>query len=62
MPSDEEVTTRSGSLQAMTGFTEEAFQALLPPFAQALVADMHDQTMDGPPRTVRRSSTDETCP
>jgi hypothetical protein len=41
MPSDEEVTTRWGSLQAMTGFTEEAFQALLPPFAQALVADMH---------------------
>jgi hypothetical protein len=40
MPSDEEVTTRSGSLQAMTGLTEEAFQALLPPFEQTFVAYM----------------------
>ena len=62
MPSYEDVTTRSGSLQAMTGLTEEEFQALLPPFEQAFVAYMHDQTIDGQPRTVRRYSTYETCP
>jgi hypothetical protein len=57
MPSDEEVTTRAGSLRAMTGLTAQAFQALLPPFAQALGAYLRDPTMDGPPRTVRRSRT-----
>jgi hypothetical protein len=30
MPSYEEVITRAGSLRAMTGLTEEEFQALLP--------------------------------
>jgi hypothetical protein len=62
MPSDEDVTTRAGSLRAMTGLTAQAFQALLPPFAQALVAYMRDPTMDGQPRTVRRSRTYDTCP
>jgi hypothetical protein len=46
----------------MTGFTAQAFQALLPPVAQALVADLRDPTMDGQPRTVRRSRTYDTCP
>jgi hypothetical protein len=62
MPSYEEVTARAGSLQAMTGFTEQEFQALLPPFEQAFVAYMHDHTIDGQPRTVRRYRTYETCP
>ena len=62
MPSDEDVTARAGSLQAMTGFTEPEFQALLPPFEQAFVAYMHDHTIDGQPRTVRRYRTYETCP
>jgi hypothetical protein len=62
MPSDEDVTTRTGSLRAMTGLTEQAFQALLPPFEQAFVAYMHDHTIDGQPRTVRRYSTYDTCP
>lgn len=57
MPSYEEVITRAGSLRAMTGFTEQEFQALLPPFEQAFVAYLHDQTIDGQPRTVRRYST-----
>ena len=62
MPSDEEVTTRAGSLRAMTGLTEQEFQALLPHVEQVFVAYMHDHTIDGQPRTVRRYSTYETCP
>jgi Helix-turn-helix of DDE superfamily endonuclease len=62
MPSYEDVTARAGSLQAMTGLTEQEFQALLPPFEQAFVAYMHDHTIDGQPRTVRRYRTYETCP
>jgi Helix-turn-helix of DDE superfamily endonuclease len=62
MPSDEEVTTRAGSVRAMTGFTEQAFQALLPPFEQAFVAYMQAHTLDGQPRTVRRYRTYDTCP
>jgi Helix-turn-helix of DDE superfamily endonuclease len=62
MPRDEEVTQRAGSLRAMTGFTAQAFEALLPPFEQACVAYMHDHTIDGQPRTVRRSRTYDTCP
>jgi Helix-turn-helix of DDE superfamily endonuclease len=62
MPSDEDVTTRAGSLRAMTGLTDQEFQALLPPFEQALVAYMQAHTIDGQPRTVRRDSTYDTCP
>lgn len=62
MPSYEEVTTRAGSLRAMTGLTEQEFQALLPHVEQAFVAYMHDHTIDGQPRTVRRYSTYDTCP
>ncbi len=62
MPSYEEVTTRAGSLRAMTGLTDQAFQALLPYVEQAFVAYMHDHTMDGQPRTVRRYRTYDTCP
>jgi Helix-turn-helix of DDE superfamily endonuclease len=62
MPSYEEVTAHAGSLQAMTGLTEQEFQALLPPFEQAFMVYMHDPTIDGQPRTVRRSRTYETCP
>lgn len=62
MPSDEEVTTRAGSLQAMTGLTAQEFQALLPHFEQAFVAYMQAHTIDGQPRTVRRYSTYDTCP
>jgi hypothetical protein len=57
MPSYEDVLTRAGSVRAMTGVTEQAFEALLPPFARAFVAYMHDHTMDGQPRPVRRYST-----
>src|ERR671924_399073 len=62
MPSYEEVTQRAGSLRSMTGLTEQEFQALLPPFEQAFVAYMHDHTIDGQPRTVRRYRTSDTCP
>jgi DDE superfamily endonuclease len=62
MPSYEDVTLRAGSLRAMTGLTEQEFQALLPHFEQAFVAYMHDHTLDGQPRTVRRYSTYDTCP
>ena len=57
MPDDDEVTPRAGSLQAMTGFTEAAFEALLPHFEHAWVASLQDRTMDGPPRPSRRYST-----
>ena len=49
MPSYEEVTQRAGSLRSMTGLTEAEFTALLPHFAQALVASMQDRTIDGQP-------------
>jgi Helix-turn-helix of DDE superfamily endonuclease len=62
MPSYEDVTTRAGSVRAMTGLTEQEFQALLPHFEQAFVAYMHDHTIDGQPRTVRRYRTYDTCP
>ena len=62
MPSYEDVITRAGSLRAMTGLTEHEFQALLPPFEQAFVAYMHDHTLDGQPRTVRRYRTYDNCP
>jgi hypothetical protein len=62
MPSDEDVITRAGSVRAMTGFTEHAFEALLPPFEQALMAYMQAHTIAGQPRTVRRYRTYDTCP
>ena len=46
----------------MTGLTEQAFAALLPPFEHAFVAYMHNHTIDGQPRTVRRDSPYDTCP
>ena len=62
LPRYEEVIQRAGSLRSLTGLTEADFQALLPHFEQAFVADMHDRTSDGQPRTSRRYSTDGTCP
>jgi hypothetical protein len=38
MPRDEDVTIRAGSVRAMTGVTEQEFQALLRPFEHAFVA------------------------
>jgi hypothetical protein len=62
MPSDEDVTTRAGSLLAMTGLTEQEFQALLPHVEPAFGASMQVHTIDGQPRTVRRYRTYDTCP
>jgi hypothetical protein len=62
MPGYEDVIQRAGSLRVLTGLTETEFQALLPHFEQALVAYMHDRTIDGQPRTSRRYSTYGTCP
>ena len=49
LPSDEDVTERAGRLQAMTGFTTQAFEALLPPFEHALMAYLQDRTINGGP-------------
>lgn len=54
MPSYEEVTQRAGSLRAMTGLTATEFQALLPPFEQAVAPYMRTRTIAGHPRTSRR--------
>jgi hypothetical protein len=62
MPSDEEVTQRTGSLRSMTGLTEAEFMALLLHFEQAFVVSMQDRTIDGQPRTSRRYSTYASCP
>jgi Helix-turn-helix of DDE superfamily endonuclease len=62
MPSYEAVTQRAGSLQAMTGLTQQEFEALLPHFEHALVAYLQDRTIDGQPRTSRRYSTYDNCP
>ena len=62
MPSYEEVTQRAGSLRSLTGLPAQEVEALLPPFEQAFVAYMHDHTIDGQPRTVRRYRTYDTCP
>jgi hypothetical protein len=62
MPSYEDVTTRAGSVRAMTGLTEQAFEALLPHFEHALVAYRQDRTIDGQPRTSRRYSPYDNCP
>jgi hypothetical protein len=62
MPSDEDVTQRAGSLQAMTGLSEQEFTALLPLFEHALAAYLQDRTIDGQPRTSRRYSAYDHCP
>jgi hypothetical protein len=62
MPSYEDVTQRAGSLQAMTGLTQQEFEALLPHFEHALGASLQDRTIDGHPRTSRRYSTYDNCP
>jgi truncated hemoglobin YjbI len=62
MPSYEDVTQRAGSLQAMTGLTEQEFTALLPHFEHALAAYLQDRTVDGQPRTSRRYSPYGNCP
>jgi hypothetical protein len=62
LPSDEEVTQRAGSLRALTGLTDAAFQALLPPFEQAFATYMQGRTIDGHPRTSRRYRTYDPCP
>jgi Helix-turn-helix of DDE superfamily endonuclease len=62
MPSYEEVTQRAGSLRAMTGFTQQEFEALLPHVEHALAAYLQDCTIDGQPRTSRRYSPYDNCP
>jgi hypothetical protein len=62
MPSDEDVSTRAGSLWVMTGLTDQEFQALLPPFEHAFEAYLRDRTIDGQPHTSRRYSTYDHCP
>src|ERR671924_451830 len=62
MPSDKDVTQRTGSLRAMTGLTEAEFTALLPQFERALAAYLQDRTIDGQPRTSRRYSAYDNCP
>jgi hypothetical protein len=47
MPSDEDVIQRAGSLQAMTGLTQQELEALLPHFEHALAAYLQDRTIDG---------------
>ena len=62
MPRYGEVTQRAGSLQALTGLTDAACQALRPYFEQAFVTSRQDRTIDGQPRTSRRDSAYDTCP
>jgi Helix-turn-helix of DDE superfamily endonuclease len=62
MPNYEEVVQRAGSLQAMTGLTQQEFTVLLPHFEHAFLAYLADRTIDGQPRTSRRYSTYETSP
>lgn len=62
MPSYEEVTQRAGSLRAMTGLTQQEFEALLPHFEHALAAYLQDRTIDGQPRTSRRYRPYDNCP
>jgi DDE superfamily endonuclease len=62
MPSDAEVTQGAGRLRAMTGFTQPECTALLPHFEHAFLASMPEQTLDGQPRTSRRSGTYDTSP
>jgi len=46
----------------MTGFMEEEFLGVLPPFEHAFAPYMQDHTIDGQPRTSRRYSSSETYP
>jgi hypothetical protein len=59
LPSDENVITRAGSLRVMTGVTDQAFQARLPPFEHAFVTYLRDRTIAGQPRTSRRDRPDD---
>jgi hypothetical protein len=61
MPSYEDVIIRAGSVRAMTGLTEQEFEALLPHFEHALAAYLRDRGIDGQPRTSRRYRTYENC-
>jgi hypothetical protein len=62
MPSYKDVTQRAGSLQAMTGLTQQAFEVLLRHFEPALAAYLQDRTIDGQPRTSRRDRPYDNCP
>jgi hypothetical protein len=62
MPRYEEVIQRAGSLRSMTGLTEDEVQALLPHVEQAFVTSMQARTIEGQPRTSRRSRTYGTGP
>ena len=62
MPSDEEVTQRAGSLRSMTGLTAAECMVLLPHVEQAVVASRQHRTIDGNPRTSRRSRTSDPGP
>jgi Helix-turn-helix of DDE superfamily endonuclease len=62
MPSYEDVIQRAGSVQAMTGFTQQEFEMLLPHFEHALAAYLQDRTIDGQPRTSRRYRPYDNCP
>ena len=62
MPSDEDVTQRAGSLQAMTGLTQHEVDALLPHFEHALAAYLQDRTIAGQLRTSRRYRPSTNCP
>jgi hypothetical protein len=46
----------------MSGLMDTEFHPWLPHVEPALVTYMQDRTIDGPPRTSRRYSTDGTCP
>jgi truncated hemoglobin YjbI len=62
MPTYQDVMKRTGSLLAMTGLTEEEFNALLSPFEQAFEASMCKQTIDGRQRLSRSYSTYRNAP
>jgi hypothetical protein len=62
MPSYDEVTQRSGSVRAMTGFTEPECTALLPHGERALAADLQHRPIDGHPRSRRRDRAYAKCP
>ena len=62
MPSSAEVTPRAGSLRALTGFTQPACTAVLPPFEGAFLAYMPAHTIDGHLRPSRRYHTYDPSP
>lgn len=62
MLSDEDVTQRAGSLQAMTSLTQQAFETLRTHFKRVLLVYLQDRTIDGQPRTSRHGRSYEHCP